>query len=208
MSRTVYLARHGESTWNRCRRITGQLDPPLSRRGMQQARQLSQVLRDVPLVAVYASALTRSRVTAGVVASEQGLVPRVTAELNEIHLGFLEGRWRDGRDPSARDQWAERQRDRVGYRPPGGESFRDLTLRVVAAVSRILLDRPVGPVLIVGHRNTNRAILHRLLGWSLDQAAATPVRQDVVLRIAPGQASGPIEIPLQAAGPAVPRRGD
>jgi len=41
--RLVFI-RHGSSTWNDERRIQGQLDPPLSEKGREQARKLGYVL--------------------------------------------------------------------------------------------------------------------------------------------------------------------
>ena len=38
------MVRHGQSTWNRERRIQGQLDPPLSDEGRLQADRLSRRL--------------------------------------------------------------------------------------------------------------------------------------------------------------------
>ena len=46
--RHLILVRHGESTWNAEERLQGQLDPPLSERGREQARALTATLDGVP----------------------------------------------------------------------------------------------------------------------------------------------------------------
>jgi broad specificity phosphatase PhoE len=63
-------------------------------------------------------------------------------------------------------EYAERERDLVGYRFPGGESFRDLQLRVVPALLDIL-DRDGGAILAVAHRGVNRVLLCHLLDLPL-----------------------------------------
>jgi probable phosphoglycerate mutase len=54
----------------------------------------------------------------------------------------------------------------AGYRPPGGESFADLSDRVLPAFERVVRESE-GDLLIVGHAGVNRVILSRLLGMPL-----------------------------------------
>lgn len=43
METTIYLIRHGETLWNRERRIQGHQDVPLSETGLEQARRLGSI---------------------------------------------------------------------------------------------------------------------------------------------------------------------
>ncbi|MCY3685988.1 MAG: histidine phosphatase family protein, partial [Chloroflexi bacterium] len=61
---TWYLVRHGETEWNRTRRIQGQTDTPLNRRGQTQASLLGRRLSDAEFSAVYASDLSRAMTAA------------------------------------------------------------------------------------------------------------------------------------------------
>ena len=61
---TWYLVRHGETEWNRTRRIQGQTDTPLKRRGQTQASLLGRRLSDAEFSAVYASDLSRAMAAA------------------------------------------------------------------------------------------------------------------------------------------------
>ena len=160
----VYLARHGESAWNADRRITGQLDPELSPRGRRQSHALATVLAEVPLRGVHSSTLRRTRDTAAPAAAAHHLAVQAHPALVEQHLGALQGRWRDGRDPEAQRLWAERKRVGREFTAPGGESFAELRDRVVACLERILGGAGGGAILLVGHRNVNRVILEHLLG--------------------------------------------
>ena len=53
--------------------------------------------------------------------------------LNEIHLGILQGRFRDERDPEAQRLWEQRGEDKLAFRAPGGETYRELRHRVLGA---------------------------------------------------------------------------
>ncbi len=193
---TIFLARHGQSEWNRCKRVTGQLDPALAPEGRAQARALAARLTGVRLSAVFASDLTRSRETARPVAELQGLEVQALDALRELHFGALQGRFRDARDPEAEALWRARKADPLGFRAPGGETFAELGLRVGSAVRRILADHSEGALLIVGHRNTNRAILAALLGWDPETAVTTAVQHDRLYRLVMSCPPGVSTIPF------------
>jgi len=166
---TIFLARHGESTWNAEGRIAGQLDPPLSASGLEQASSLARVLRGVRLRAVYASPLQRARNTALVTAQDHGLEVTTHPALREIHFGELQGCLRDERDPAARDLWLAWRRAGTGTSPAGGETRLQLESRIRDCLEGILNDGIGGQILIVGHRHANGAILGTLMGWTLER---------------------------------------
>lgn len=180
---TLYLARHGQSEWNNQSRITGQFDIGLSSRGRQQSEALAQCLAGETLAAVYASTLQRTVATAQPTAAAQGLNIFSMPELNEIHLGVLQGRHRDERDTEAQALWAQWQADPWGYRVPGGERFDEFSLRVEAGLRTILERHPGQPVLIVGHRATNRVVLGHLLGWPRERWAELRLRNKYFYRL-------------------------
>ena len=194
----VYLARHGESAWNADHRITGQLDPELSPRGERQALALATVLANTPLRSVHSSTLRRTRDTAGPTAAAHHLALQSHAGLMEQHLGVLQGRWRDGRDPEAERLWAERKRVRREFTAPGGESFAELRNRVVACLERILWDADGDAILIVGHRNVNRVILEHLLGRHGAATGELTPRSRVLHEITLGPAAAVATIDLDS----------
>ena len=183
---TIYLVRHGESELNRDKRISGQLDPPLSREGMRESLALAEQFRGVRLTAIYTSALMRAIETARPTAFAHGLPIYPRKALNELHLGVLQGRHRDDRDPEARSLWEERKKDKIHYRVPGGETFAELSERVIRCLDEILAAEAGGTILIVGHRATNRALFGTLLNWPEEQWLSLNFRHKYLYEITTG----------------------
>jgi probable phosphoglycerate mutase len=60
MMTTIYLIRHGETMWNRDKRLQGHIDIGLNERGFWQAEQVGQYLSRQPIKAVISSDLSRA----------------------------------------------------------------------------------------------------------------------------------------------------
>jgi broad specificity phosphatase PhoE len=180
---TLYIARHGQSEWNNQGLVTGQLDPRLSKKGQAQSEALAQCLQDQMLNAIYASALQRTIDTAQPTADAKRMAITSLPALNEIHLGTLQGRHRDERDPEAQALWAQWQADPWGFRVPGGERFDEFAQRVEAALQALLAEHRGQRILIVGHRATNRVLLGTLLGWPRERWTEIRLRNKFFYRV-------------------------
>jgi probable phosphoglycerate mutase len=144
---TIFLARHGETDWNREGRWQGWADPPLNETGREQARQLAEQLRSTPFDAVYSSDLGRAHETALIAAEPHGVPVVADPGLREVDVGSWSGLTRaeiDERFPG---------RDR-----PDGETRAQHLARVLAAVKRIARNHVGGRILIVSHGGTMRAL--------------------------------------------------
>ena len=159
---TILLARHGETDWNAERRWQGHTDRQLTPRGREQARALAERLADTDLEAVYASDLSRARETAAAVAERQELEVRTLPELREVDVGSWAGLTKTEaleRFPDAYERWKQ------GY--PGwedGETYEEMSERVIGAACRIAAAHPERPVLVVSHGGAIRAIHAAALG--------------------------------------------
>src|SRR5436309_15386015 len=99
MRRTVYLARHGETAWNREGRWQGHTDVVLNEAGQEQARRLAERLRGASVVEVRASDLARAWQSAEIVAAALGVAAVVRdPDLGERGVGGFAG--------LARQEWA------------------------------------------------------------------------------------------------------
>jgi len=166
----IYVARHGETTWNAEGRIQGRSDPELSPKGYAQSLELREHLKDRFLSAVYASTLKRSIVTAGPIAQHLGLPIQQEPELDEIAFGILEGKSFLNMDDTVKAEWEKFRDGRLTYHIPGAENYTDVAIRVRPFKERILRQHEGQEILIVGHRGVNRMLLGLLLELPLEEA--------------------------------------
>lgn len=173
MVKRLFLARHGESTANQEKLISGQTDWPLSEKGRQQAQWLCDVLKDEALTAIYATGLSRTVETARPAALHHGLRIQIEASLKERHFGLLEGKRMNG---------CSSKSDEKNHATEGGELASDFIRRISLCLES-LLNNLNGPALIVGHRNTNEIILARLLNLDLKENVRINVKNKYVYEI-------------------------
>lgn len=65
MSRSkLILLRHGKSLWNERNRFTGWVDIPLSEKGIEEAKNAGERIKDIPIDTIYTSSLARAQMTA------------------------------------------------------------------------------------------------------------------------------------------------
>ena len=87
---TIYLLRHGETTFN-ATRVVQPADTPLSDRGERQAERLAQRLADVGIRAIHSSDLPRALSTAQALARRTGVPVTLDADLQERNYGAIRG---------------------------------------------------------------------------------------------------------------------
>ena len=162
----MFLARHGETEWNRAGRWQGMTDIPLSEAGRAQARALAALLAGRGIAEVHASDLQRASETAEIIAGVLGIAAlNRDARLRERGFGCFEGFTREecaARHPEA---WARYLADRRST-PPGGEPQPEVAARVVAAMTEIArAPRAAGEAtLVVSHGGTIRTFIHEVTG--------------------------------------------
>jgi len=152
----LILVRHGESTWNAESRLQGQLDPPLSALGREQARALAPVLEALPPERVISSDLARARETAELL----GLRPaRFEPGWREIDVGEWAGRTAAEIDAQGPEVTNWRGGPRTA---PDGEPWEAFTKRVSGEVDA--LAAAGGSWLVVCHGGCIRVATAHLTG--------------------------------------------
>jgi probable phosphoglycerate mutase len=125
----IILARHGQTEWNKVKRLQGWKNSPLTELGEQQALKVAQEIKnlvgcsDVNLVT---SPLGRAFDTAKIIASELGK-DKQDVKPNALLKEYSYGDWGGMTSLQVKDkyyeQWKGRQDDKWNYVVPGGESY-------------------------------------------------------------------------------------
>jgi broad specificity phosphatase PhoE len=132
------------------------VDVELTDSGHRQGRATGRYLSDrfPPFDVVYVSPYRRTRQTADAVLSEMAAPPRKVIEerLREKEFGILEGLTKHGIE----ELHPEEHRRKIAvakyyYRPPGGESFPDINLRVHSFIGTMVREHTAERVLVVTH---------------------------------------------------------
>ena len=155
----LLLIRHGETEWNRARRIQGHTDAPLTPLGEAQARRLGERLRNESFDEIHASDSGRAQRTAAL--AFPGLPVRTDERLREMHYGVLEGKTRAEFSEDDHRAYNAYRADPYGVAVAEGESWGDLKARVSGWLATL---PPTGRVAAVSHGGTIRAVLL----WAID----------------------------------------
>ncbi len=93
----LYIVRHGETEWNVIKRFQGQLNTPLTEKGMEKLRKTGKKLENVLFDEVYTSELGRTVASAEIILNENRGYKnkkrelKKLAELNEVYFGIWQG---------------------------------------------------------------------------------------------------------------------
>jgi len=185
----IYLCRHGQTEWNRDRRLQGQAEADLTPLGCLQAAAMADLLFD--LLArepsadwrIVASPLRRTRDTAQAIADRLGLDLAFDDRLMELTVGAWEGRLYSDvqhENPEAfkSPEWF--------FTAPGGETYE----QVMARVSDWLTGQVAEPdrrLIVVSHGIAGRLLRGTYAGLSREETLAQDVPQDAVYRLSGGQ---------------------
>jgi len=154
---TIFLARHGETEFNKENKLRGWKDVPLTEKGKQQAHDLATKLSKYKIGEIHCSDMDRAVHTAKVVANVYMNPPKVqpTKELRPWHQGYLEGQNVDKILPIMKhyiEHYHEKMKD--------GESFATFTNRYLTYLGKMMREakKNIGPaILLVAHTRNIRA---------------------------------------------------
>jgi broad specificity phosphatase PhoE len=157
----VVLLRHGETIGQSSVRFHGATDVALAGLGADQARAAGSKIGVERFELVVASPLQRAWKTATLVAP--GQVVRLEAGFREIDFGRWEGLTLEEIEASDPDLYRERQKRKLDFVYPGGESRDSFRARVVAVLGLIMSLNPRS-LLVVCHKGVVRTIAEELSG--------------------------------------------
>ncbi|KAL1851581.1 Fructose-2,6-bisphosphatase [Paecilomyces lecythidis] len=200
--RSIWLSRHGESEYNLEGKIGG--DASISERGEAYARALPELLRKsgVPpgaKLTIWTSTLKRTIQTARHLIAETGYDKLEWKALDELDSGVCDGLTYEQIAETYPEDFAARDEDKYNYRYRGGESYRDVVIRLEPIIME--LERSEN-VMIVTHQAVLRCIYAYFLNTSQEQSPWMEVPLHTLIKLTP-RAYGTEEQRFKADIPAV-----
>jgi broad specificity phosphatase PhoE len=165
MTMGIFIARHGETEWNRLGRWQGNTDIPLSDVGRAQARLLAERLRNRDVTEIVTSDLCRARETAEIVAQTLG-VTRLSLDprFRERGFGCFEGLTREECAERHPEAWTSYLADRRTT-PTDAEPQERVVARIIDALTAVSAAADgAGHVLVVSHGAAIRSFVHAITG--------------------------------------------
>lgn len=165
----IGLLRHGRTDWNRAGLLQGQTNRPLEEGEPERLATLA-LPPEWADAAVIASPLRRAAETARIVT---GSMPPLDARLTEMSFGTWEGQRGKELRTDPHSGFRDLEYWSWDYRPPSGESPREVWARVSAALGDVRQD-----TLIVCHMVVMRVILAKAHGWNFEGHQPFLVKRD------------------------------
>lgn len=175
-----FIARHGETVFNAARRMQGETaHTPLTRAGFRHAEEIGEallaVLGPAPELRLWASPTGRALQTLAIVAEHLRLDwhgARTDERLSEMDMGEWGGRFY-AEIARAHGGFVDRRTGLFSCRPPGGEWFDDIALRLRAWIEETAGEP--GDRLIVMHGISSRVLRGLLTGAPDRPGCGAPV---------------------------------
>lgn len=164
---TFYIIRHGETEWNASHRIQGQLDSPLTQKGLTQAKETGEKLKNIHFDAIFSSDLLRSKRTAEIINLERNLKIQTEKALRERTFGEHDGIMGNEYTEKIKDLLEEFNKLSVEQKwkfkfAKGYESDEELVDRFMIFLREIAIAYHNKTILIVTHGGNIRTFLTKL----------------------------------------------
>ena len=127
----LYIVRHGETDWNKARRVQGFSDIPLNEYGRHLARETAEGMKDIPFDLAYTSPLVRARETAEIILAGRDIPLIESNGIKEMGFGEYEGMCISGKEKALESEAFKKFFIDTGNFVPakGGESIADIMER-------------------------------------------------------------------------------
>lgn len=173
--KNIYLARHGETEYNRRNQIQGRgIDISLNDTGQQQAKAIAEHLRDISFGNVFSSSLKRSRETAAIIASEYAIGVESHEDLDEMDFGIYEGRPISEIEDDLKSLHQNWKSGNVDYASEQGESPTAVLKRAGGRIELIIREHDNANLLFILHGRLIRILVSNWLQYGLEGMYRVP----------------------------------
>lgn len=159
----IYIMRHGETEWNKLRRLQGQTDIDLNENGIKLAGTAAENMKNIKLDIIYSSTLVRAEKTARIIAEGQreayGEDVRIITDERLVECGFGIAEGNTPEDSERKGQDVESFfSDTEHYKTlPGAESPEEMSKRAESFLREVI--EPYADASL----NTEHAVYNRVL---------------------------------------------
>ncbi len=163
-----YYVRHGQTLFNKTRRLQGGCDSPLTEKGIEEAHRAEQALRSIPFTHAFTSSSERAVDTAGIILERHNVQAIRMKGLKEFDFGKLDGAGLE--DPAIKSEVEQRMQSGYQFQDIGGESLHMFYTRMIRTFEIITqMCRDGERVLIVSHGCYGLQLMERLLNMKIRQ---------------------------------------
>ena len=165
----IYFIRHGETILTPTRKFSGvgALDPELTADGLAQAQLVAAEVAKLKPEVLVASPLQRTRQTAEAIAHTTGLEINFDTDWYELSFGDWDGKSIEevkAESPDDYQAWLNSS----SYRPGGGESYDEASIRIDEALDKLVAQYPGKKVVVVTHNGVIKSAANLAIGGPND----------------------------------------
>lgn len=158
----IYIVRHGQTIWNKEKRLQGSVDIELDEKGRELADITGKAIADKHFDIIYSSPLKRAYETALLIRGDKKTEIVTDDRLRELNFGSLEGecyeKLREQNTHGFKYFFSEPQ---LYFPPQDGETLEHLTERAGDFMENVIetLDNRYDRIMIVAHGAMNKALM-------------------------------------------------
>lgn len=158
----LFVARHGQTVWNAQNKVCGITDVELTEKGIEQAKELADIVKKHNIDTIISSPLKRAIKTSQIVADKNYITLQIEESLIEQNYGIYEGVDRKN------DNFLANKRN-FAYRYPNGESMMQVAYRIYGLIDKIKEQYQGKNILIISHGGVCRIIRTYFIDMSNDE---------------------------------------
>ena len=147
----IFVVRHGQTEWNVIKKMQGSADIELNEKGLSQASDTADMLRDLAFDIIFCSPLKRAKQTAEIINDDRGLNIIFDERLRERNYGEFEGTSKSSFDYN--EFWSYQK----NMKYEKAENVQDFFKRIYDFLDDIT-SKEYNNILIVCHAGVEKAI--------------------------------------------------
>lgn len=160
MKTLLYLARHGQTQWNKVQRFQGQLDSALTPVGEQQSAALAEQLMNKDITLIVSSSLGRAIASAAICQKTLDVPTINLSGLIERDLGHWQGKYVE--DIKNDKHYHEILQQFTELKPVDGESAMQCGERIYQTLESLAQNQQNKSLLVIFHGEALRCLLEKL----------------------------------------------